>query len=382
MWLSFLGTLGLVLFNKKIEYSNKIINYILKNLHTSFTVQLLIFPVIAYCYNSISLTFFISNFLVSIFIAPVLILGYMSIFLYKFKILIFIEKILINIIMKIAEFVSNIKFSNILVGTPNLMIVISYYIILIDFINRKKLKDVYIKLVFVITILLLLVNSISYILKKELEIHFVDVRQGDCTYIVLPNGKNILIDGGDKADDFDYGEKVVAPYLLDKNVTKIDYIIVSHFDSDHVGGLIYIAENFKVENILIGIQFEENSNLRDMQEIIKEKNINLIILEKGNRIKLDEKVYIDILFPIKNEEIKNNSINNNSLVFKLISENIVILFTGDIEEEAEEKLVNLYSEKLKCDILKIAHHGSITSSIDSFIKYAKPKIALIGVRRR
>lgn len=376
MWLSFLGTLGLMVFNKKID------NYILNNLYSSCTVQLFIFPVIVYCYNSISLTFFISNFFASFFIGPVLILGYVSMFFYKVKPLIFIENILINIILKISEFVSNIKFSNILVGTPNLMIVISYYIILICFINRKKLKDVYIKFAFIIIIVIFLVNSISYIPKKELEIHFLDVGQGDCTYIVLPNGKNILIDGGDRADDFDYGEKVVAPYLLDKNVIKIDYIIVSHFDSDHVGGLIYIVENFKVENILIGIQFEENSNLRDMQEIIKEKNINLIVLEKGNRIKLDEKVYIDVLFPIKNEEIKNNSINNNSLVFKLISENIVVLFTGDIEEEAEEKLVNLYGEKLKCDILKIAHHGSITSSIDSFIKYAKPKMALIGVRKR
>ena len=136
------------------------------------------------------------------------------------------------------------------------------------------------------------------------------------------------------------------------------------------GGLIYIAENFKVKNIFIGIQFEENENLNQIIKIINEKKISFNILEKGNKLSLDNDIYIDVLFPIRKEEIENNSINNNSLVFKLIYKEWSILFTGDIEIEAEEKLVSLYKEKLKCDILKVAHHGSKTSSTNKFIQYA------------
>ena len=145
------------------------------------------------------------------------------------------------------------------------------------------------------------------------------------------------------------------------------------------GGLIYITVNFNVKNIFIGIQFEENENLNQIIKIINEKKICINILEKGNKLSLDNNIYIDILFPIRKEEIENNSINNNSLVFKLIYKEWSILFTGDIEEEAEEKLVYLYKENLECDILKVAHHGSKTSSINEFIQYANPKIALIGV---
>ena len=407
MWLSFLGTLGLVLFKRKIENSNEIINYILNNLYTSITVQILIFPILVYCYNSISLTFFISNLLVSILSGPVLILGYISIFLYKIKPIIIIENILIEIIIKIAKFVSKFRLSNILVGTPNLVVVIIYYVILICFINRKKifekiqqknvLNAIYlfissflgkhklkqIELLKVVITIILLFIIVFYLFSNlinsdDIEIHFLDVGQGDCTFIILPNGKNILIDGGDKTDSFDYGEKVVVPYLLDKNITKIDYMIVSHFDSDHVGGLLYVAQNFKIENILIGLQFETNNNLSEMLKIIEENKINLIILEKGNKMSLGKDIYLDILFPNRDEEIENNSINNNSLVFKLVLKNTSILFTGDIEEEAEKILVDLYQENLKCDILKIAHHGSITSSTEDFIKYANPQIALIG----
>lgn len=148
------------------------------------------------------------------------------------------------------------------------------------------------------------------------------------------------------------------------------------------GGLIYIIKNFSIKNIFIGIQFEENDYFNDIIKIINEKKINFNILEKGNKLILDNDIYIDVLFPIRKEEIKDNSINNNSLVFKLIYKETSLLFTGDIEKETEEKLVKIYKENLRCNILKVAHHGSKTSSINEFIQYANPEIALIGVGKK
>ena len=401
LWLSFLGTLSLVLFNKKIDKGNKIINYILNNVYISFIVQLLIFPIMIYFFNNISLTFFISNLLVSFFIGPLLILGYICLFCRKFKILNIIEKALINIILKIAEVIANMKLSSILIGSIKIYVIIFYYICILIFINRKSiqerlkkinfvkenmnnilLKKINIKIIFLILLVFILMFNFFPFKNQNIQINFIDVGQGDCTLIIVPNKKTILIDGGDNSENFDYGKRVVGPYLLDKNIRKIDYMIVSHFDSDHVGGLFYLVKNFKVENLLIGIQFENNKNLYDMIEIIKNKNINLKVLKKGDRFEFEKNVFMEVLFPIKENEIKENSINNNSLVFKLTLNDIKILFTGDIEIEAEEELVKIYGEKLKCDILKVAHHGSNTSSSEEFINCANPKIALIGVRKK
>ena len=172
---------------------------------------------------------------------------------------------------------------------------------------------------------------------------------------------------------------MIGPYLLDHGINKIDYIIVSHFDSDHCGGLFFILNNFKVKNIIIGKQAEEYPNLIKFIKLQQKRKINLISVQSKDVLVFDKKTRIEVLFPDINNEVSENKINNNSLVFKLYYKNLSILFTGDIEEEAESLLINLYREKLKSDILKVGHHGSKTSSAEDFIKYVKPKIALIGV---
>lgn len=374
LWLSFLGSFALG--NLKIESKSWIIN----TLVTCFITQIFVFPIILYNYNTISLTFFISNFFVSIFIGPALILGYLSIFFNKLYILIFLEELLVKIILIISKFVASLKLSKIYVFTPNIIVMIFYYIFLYFIIKKrdivKKYKKFILKILFLFLIIYILKNMILY--DNKFTIHMIDVGQGDCT-VITSNFTNIIVDGGDKTENFNYGERVVLPYLLNRKVKVIDYLIVSHFDSDHAGGLIYLAENLKVKNVIIGIQYQENENLKELVKIINKNKINLIVLSQGDKINLDDDIYLEVLFPMKNKYVKENIINNNSLVFKLIYKDTKILFTGDIEEETENMLVNEYKEYLKCDILKVAHHGSDTSSTNNFIHFSNPKIALIGV---
>ena len=146
-----------------------------------------------------------------------------------------------------------------------------------------------------------------------------------------------------------------------------------------LGGMFYILENIKVKNIIIGIQAEEYENCKQFINLARKKKVKLIVLKKGDVLKIDKYTNLKVLFPDINNTIMENKINNNSLVFKFNYKNFSMLFTGDIEEEAEEYLVENYKKELNVDILKLAHHGSKTSSIDSFILYAKPKIVLIGV---
>ncbi len=138
-------------------------------------------------------------------------------------------------------------------------------------------------------------------------------------------------------------------------------------------------QELKVKNIIIGKQFENCNNLQKFYEIAKEKNIKIIIAQAGTKINIEKDVHIECLWPDTANIIKENSINNNSLVFKFIYKDISILFTGDIEEKSEKELITKYKNNLKCTILKVAHHGSSSSSIEQFLNLVKPKIALIGV---
>lgn len=148
------------------------------------------------------------------------------------------------------------------------------------------------------------------------------------------------------------------------------------------GGLLYIMQEIKVNNIIIGKQYKSSENYEELIKIVKEKKINVKIVEGGEKVSIEDNLYFDIIWPFSDNMISDNSINNNSLVCKLNYKNYSMLFTGDIEAIAEKAILKKYSKNLnilKSDILKVAHHGSKTSSITEFIEKIKPKYAIIGV---
>ena len=206
---------------------------------------------------------------------------------------------------------------------------------------------------------------------------------GDSCLIVTPKNKKILIDGGgSERGSSNIGEKTLLPYLLNRKVSKLDYAIISHFDSDHCEGVLYVMQKIKVENVIIGKQYEDSTNYNKFKEIVKKQNLNVKIVEAGMRINIEKNLYFDVLWPDSQKMISDNAINNNSLVCKLNYNKFSMLFTGDIEEIAEKEIVSKYENNtsiLKSTILKTAHHGSKTSSIEKILDVVKPKYAFIGV---
>lgn len=154
---------------------------------------------------------------------------------------------------------------------------------------------------------------------KDFCINFIDVGQGDSTLITTQYNKKILIDGGGSefGSTFDVGEKTLLPYLLKKKIHKLDYVIISHFDSDHVGGILTILEKLNVKNIIIGKQFEKSENYEEFIKVIQDKKMKIYNVEAGQRINIDKDTYIDILWPDSANVITNNILNNNSLVCKV-----------------------------------------------------------------
>ena len=418
--LSYGGVIGIVAFNKVVtnfieKLSNKINNYIKESISVTVSANIVIIPIMMYTFNTISLSFVISNLLAGAILGIIVLYAFALILLYMvlhnfISPLFIILNLMLKILIFIAHICSLIPFSKIYVVTPNLILIILFYLFLYLLVKKQdsnaiislfsvkkfsfiKPKSDKINLnseilskktIAFFTIAIIILNFIYPVLtskRDNLEINFIDVGQGDSTLIRVSN-KTILIDGGGSSygETFDVGEQTLFPYLLDRGINTIDYVIVSHFDSDHCQGLNFIMENMKVKNAIISSLGQESNEYDIFLSLAKKQNTNLVYVKMGDIIKIGD-CTIKILFP-DNEPITDNEKNNNAIVFKFLWKNISILFTGDIEEKAENKILSLYSDnlgELKSTILKVAHHGSKTSTTKAFLEAVKPQIALIGV---
>ena len=274
LWLSYAGTLGIILFQKPINnlfiikvknnVLQKILDFIKEMLVITISAQIVIIPIMALNFNQISIMFWLSNVLASPIIAICIIGGFIVIFISIIyfplaQILIIPIEFLINLLILIAEKTANIPFANILITTPRPSFVSLYYIFLIAILYYKrgskkqyKIEKIIINKIKNCTknafILLVMICIVSYgikIIDKKLYIHFIDVGQGDSTLITTPSGKNILIDGGGSDSTYNVGESVLLPYLLDRNIKTIDFAMISHFDSDHCLRSIYNHRKIK-----------------------------------------------------------------------------------------------------------------------------------------
>ena len=226
----------------------------------------------------------------------------------------------------------------------------------------KKLFFIYIV---IITIISLLIPSGK---NNYFSIHTIDVGQGDSILIQTPNSKNILIDGGDNNS-----HHIVSNYLKKKKVKNIDYIIATHFDSDHIGGLDNIIDKFKVSRIYAPNYKCSTESYKNLINSCSNKNLDLQYLKQGDFINIEDNINLTVLSPSYIQE-ENNL---NSIVFKIDYKNKSFLFTGDAEANNEINIINSY-DMSDIDFIKIGHHGSSSSTTEEFIKEVSPDIAVIS----
>lgn len=204
--------------------------------------------------------------------------------------------------------------------------------------------------------------------KDLLSINIIDVGQGDCILISTPENKNILIDGGDENS-----ERVIKSYLKKRKIKKLDIVIATHFDKDHIGSLDYIIDKFNIGKVYTSKDIDKSQAYNNLIKSCRNKNLNFEILKKGDKIKITKDINIIVLNPSYIQENKNL----NSIAINLSYINMDFLFTGDCEESNEVDMINSYDLE-NVDFLKIAHHGSSSSSSDKFIKETSPDIAVIS----
>lgn len=228
----------------------------------------------------------------------------------------------------------------------------------------------------------------------KLHLEFLDVAQGDSIFITFPNGETMLVDGGGKmnfnkiyikneiSDDSELfepdtqsiGETVVSAILWEKGYDKVDYILATHADADHIQGLSDIAKNFEVKAALFGRTPFDDENFAELYRVLQKREIETIKLAGGDVLTFGD-VKIEVLFPSQTDEISDN---NHSIVLRIVCGERKFLLTGDIEKEAERELLK-NPEFLRADVIKVAHHGSRTSSTQEFINAVQTNIAVIPV---
>ena len=160
------------------------------------------------------------------------------------------------------------------------------------------------------------------------------------------------------------------PYLLAKNSRNIDYLFITHFDSDHYGGSVKIIQELNVRNLVIPHPVKKTRGFKKVVRLAKENNVNIIQGKRGKNILCGKYFKADIIWPDKSKYISENELNNNCLVMKVWVSDFKILYTGDIEKIAEEAIFK-ESNVMHFDIVKAAHHGSISSTTEAFLESVK-----------
>lgn len=231
-------------------------------------------------------------------------------------------------------------------------------------------------------ILILLLSSFfytffSYVQKNffqvsnhNLRLHFIDVGQGDSSLIITPNGNTILIDAGDEA----HAKKVLS-YVREQGIEKLDLVIATHPDADHIGGMDKVIKNFDIGVFAMPDVSAKTNQYKQIQRELKAKKMRATRLYQGDEVQIDDDIDFEILSPVKGK--KYDDTNEYSIVAKIVYKDTSFILMGDATMENEVDIINNVPD-IDIDVLKLGHHGSSTSSSDYFITKTSPKIAIIS----
>ena len=207
----------------------------------------------------------------------------------------------------------------------------------------------------------------------ELTVAVLDVGQGDAIFIESPTGTQLLVDGGPPRKVIGKLSKLMSP--LDR---RIDAIVITNPDQDHIGGFTDILKKYKVDQVFEPGTANDSTTYKNLQLEIENKNIQNILAKSGMRLDIGGGAYIDILFP--DRDVSDWSTNDGSIVARLTYGETSVMLTGDSTAKTEEFLLKGVSASVvDSDILKVGHHGSRTSTTEEFVKAVSPEYALISL---
>ncbi|HMQ68596.1 MAG TPA: DNA internalization-related competence protein ComEC/Rec2 [Ignavibacteria bacterium] len=356
-------------------------------LFTSLAAQIGTIPITANYFGRISLISLLANVIAVPLANLSLAIGFLQIFLSVISdnlssLAAETNGLLLSCQLSFIKWCASLEFAFIKVRDFNYADMIFFYGTVILIFTIKSRREIYARIL--LCFLLAGGNFIfNFEMTKRLRITFMDIGQGDCALIQTPDGSNILVDCGQISFTSDSGERTIIPYLERCGISRIDLLVITHLHMDHIGGINSILKNIEVGKILDSGQKYNTGFISTMDSLIKVKNVKREVVSSGDHIDDMKDIRMYFLYPGNNYRYKDlnyqkENLNNGSVTFILKYGDTDFLFTGDAEKESEEVMVRQYSDFLKSDVLKAAHHGSITSTTIPFILKTKPELAVIS----
>jgi competence protein ComEC len=384
-------------------------------------------PLVMFYFNQISLVGFLANFMIVPLIGFVVVpLGLIAAFLYPLTVFVAsgclkASAVVLSQALGIVNFLADLPFAAVKTVTPTHFEICCFYLLLWAVLNLKRVQSktpegpnkvqkaqhrvpivkrrmpwtIFLRkpatLVAVLVIFALSADACYWLYNRfwhdDLRVTMVDVGHGSAALLELPDGYNILIDGGGFSDNrvFDVGARIIAPLLWRKKIKTVDTLVLSHPNSDHLNGLIYIAEHFNVKNIWTNNEASKTFGYKKFMEVIEKNNIQMPGYKEIARFHDINGVCLEVLYPpvdfIDRKKIENwRNINNNSLVIKVVFGSKSFLFPGDIKARAEGELVATAGDRLKSTVMMAPHHGSLSSSTEPFLEKVNPEVVIISSR--
>lgn len=343
----------LILYKNKYKTNNKLLKIIYISL-ISFLVSLPINIYTSYEINFLSI-------ILNIIIVPIvsLILLPLSLLTLIFPILDNILYLITSILEKISLYTSNINIFKQVLSKPSIILIIIYYLVIILILSKNKH--------YYLILILLIFHKTIPLYNSNLEVVMFDVGEADSMLISTPSKKvNILIDTGRGIDINN-----IIIYLKSIGISKLNYLIITHGDEDHIGGALYLIDNFKVDNVILN---KGDYTELEVELITHLKNKNIKYTNNINKIPL----LGSYMYLLNTKKFSNE--NDNSIVTYFEYQKYKFLFMGDSSSKTEEYLINNYN-LTNISFLKVGHHGSNTSSSPLFINKITTKVSLISVGR-
>lgn len=343
----------LILYKNKYKTNNKLLKIIYISL-ISFLVSLPINIYTSYEINFLSI-------ILNIIIVPIvsLILLPLSLLTLIFPILDNILYLITSILEKISLYTSNINIFKQILSKPSIILIIIYYLVIILILSKNNH--------YYLILILLIFHKTIPLYNSNLEVVMFDVGEADSMLISTPSKKvNILIDTGRGIDINN-----IIIYLKSIGISKLNYLIITHGDEDHIGGALYLIDNFKVDNVILN---KGDYTELEVELITHLKNKNIKYTNNINKIPL----LGSYMYLLNTKKFSNE--NDNSIVTYFEYQKYKFLFMGDSSSKTEEYLINNYN-LTNISFLKVGHHGSNTSSSTHFINKITPKVSLISVGR-
>lgn len=318
------------------------------------------------------------------------------------KACLYVASVILNIYENLAGTVSGIKYNSLIVGKPNGSAVVCYYIMLsamVVVLNRMATKTVdriglqIASKMLIFVLLALMYPAIRVHPQKSVEIRNIDVGQGDACAVWGKDTPVILIDGG-SSDKKEVGINRIRPVFLSNGISSIDYCFVTHPDEDHISGILDILQDetgiLRIKNVILSKQCmryyrlypKENENLLTLIDICKRRRIPVLSVDADDGIIFENRYLLyQCISPQNNGSAECGNESSTVILLCIKDSGFTALFTGDIDDKTEEEIISCCGDEMihNADYLKVAHHGSKSSTSMKWLNVIKPKVAVISV---